>query len=157
MCSLHLQTYLWRPTQMPKLEILFIPIHDSQTKLYAITSAVERHYHAKEPILLRVSTEAAAEYVDKLLWRMPACGVLPHRIVGKDCSDSIAIVIGNENWNRAKILFNLSPDAHPYYDQFERIYELLDQTSPEKNTLSQQRMQTYPHHAIWAAKQPAEA
>jgi len=123
--------------------IIFVPVHDSEAKLQAIVEAIQRHFYKRERIIIRVDNAAAAAYVDKLLWRIPQAGILPHTIISSHCRDPIAIIIGDTNWNNASVLLNLGSDIHPEHEQFNTIYELQDYTSPEKLTLSTARMDKY--------------
>jgi DNA polymerase IIIc chi subunit len=133
---------------MKSSTVIMLAVKSAQAKLTAIAETIEKHFALKQRILVRVDNDAAADYIDKLLWRMPAAGLLPHRIASHECRDAIAIGIGAVNWNNATMLFNLGADAHPNLDQFETIYDLMDHTSEEKLSLSQKRLAKYDQYQV---------
>jgi DNA polymerase IIIc chi subunit len=130
-------------SSMTQPQIIFIPVKDNEAKLQAICLTVERHYLSKQRMLLAVSSDAAATYLDNLLWRLPETGMLPHRILNRPHQEAIAITTTSENLNGAEILFNLRIDIHPAFKQLNVVYELFDETSAEKKNQSLQHKAFY--------------
>lgn len=123
--------------------VIFIPVKDNSSKLNAICQTVQNHFDRKNAVLITVPNNEAAEYVDQLLWRMPEESFLPHQIAVNATKELIAITTIGANINGARILFNLCPQAIPFFQEFEAIYELDDATHPNKAMLSQQRKAFY--------------
>lgn len=128
-------------TQSPT--IIFLKVADNQSKMALICDTVHKHFLAGEVVLLTVPNGDAANYLDQLLWKFPAESFLPHSVSEKASNDPVVITTGKSNPNNAVVLFNLLPDVNPGYNTFKVVYELFDETHPEKLRLSQQRQQIY--------------
>ncbi len=124
-------------------EITFLPVKDNQTKIRTICQTIQHHYDAGESILITTANQEAAKFVDELLWRFPQESFLPHVYTLKPTKSKIAVTTKQENLNQSTVLFNLCPHACPIYNQFQHVYELFDETHPEKRRLSEERKTTY--------------
>lgn len=86
----------------------------------------------------------AAQYIDALLWRLPEESFIPHVIANTSTLEWIAITTQEQhNINQASRLLNLCPAASALYQQVEEIYDLFDESHPQKIELSQQRLRFY--------------
>lgn len=128
---------------MKKPRVIFVTVRDNAAKLNAICQQVERSFDRKEPILIAVPNTEAANYVDQLLWKMPEESFLPHQIALSQTNELVAITMGSENVNRARILLNLCSNVSPIFHEFEMIYEFYDETQPAKADSSLQRKNFY--------------
>lgn len=124
-------------------QILFIPVKDNHAKIIALCRIVEMHFEQKKKLLIVAPSAEAANYIDQLLWKYKEESFLPHTIIDSQTSEPIGITTKMENLNRASSLLNLCPSAVPIFESFENIYELFDETMPDKAELSRQRQQTY--------------
>lgn len=124
-------------------KIIFVKVVDNQSKMGRLCQLIQTHFHDGKSVLIAVQHNEAARYLDQLLWKCPSEGFLPHVISDKPVKDSIVITMKHENLNNADILFNLLPGVNPIFTQFKMVYELLDETHPEKLNLSLQRQQFY--------------
>lgn len=115
-------------------KVIFIPVKDVVTKLRKIAEIATEHLERKEPLLILVPDQAALEFVDELLWKLPEEGFLPH--------PSSLIQIATKPHD-ASALFNLRPLAYLDKPPFKTIYELEDYTSSERLQLSKQRYAAY--------------
>lgn len=123
--------------------VFLFPIKSTQAKLHAIVSAATHHFKAKERLLFLVVDEAAAKYVDELLWKQPPEGVLPHKILKAPSNDMIGITSTLENLNQSAIIFNLRPEATTLLPMTSIIYDFIDETSPSRHELSLKRREFY--------------
>lgn len=123
--------------------IVFLRVTDNGSKTARICAIVQQHFEHGDRVLITVTNDEVAGYVDQLLWKLPEESFLPHQIVRGPSEERIAITTGKENYNKAKVLLNLCPEASPISSQFEMVYELLDETHPDKLRMSQQRQKDY--------------
>lgn len=123
--------------------IIFLRVADNSAKTARLCTIVQQHFEHGDRMLITVANDEVAGYVDQLLWRLPEESFLPHQIVRGPSEEKIVITTGKENYNKAKVLLNLCPDASPISSQFQIVYELLDETHPDKLRLSQQRQRDY--------------
>lgn len=126
-----------------KMEVKFLRVKDNTIKLQRLCQIIQGHFRKGEAVLITVPSDDVANYVDQLLWRMPAEGFMPHGIAHGPTKDLIAITKTSNNVNQAKIVFNLRSEAISHLENISTAYELLDQTSPEKEEASRQRMTAY--------------
>lgn len=123
--------------------ITFLKVSTNQEKLVTLTKIVERHFDMGHKVLVFTPNAQVATYMDQLLWRLPEESFIPHKIANETCHDAIVITNSHENLNQAGVLINLCPSCHPSYHDFNTVYELYDQTHPEKEALSKQRQAHY--------------
>jgi DNA polymerase III subunit chi len=128
---------------MKKTDIIFLPITTNQQKIQSIFDTIQKHFEKGESTLIIAPSKQAMDYLDELLWKFAKDSFLPHIQSQHPCSDKIVITSLCHNLNGSRILFNLCPEACPIANEFDTIYELLDQTQPEKEKQAQHRYQTY--------------
>ena len=125
-------------------KVTFYRVKDNTAKLHLICSKAQEAFLHEKRLLIVVPTFEAAQYIDALLWRYPEEGFIPHSISDTLTSDWIAITTQqNQNVNETTLLFNLCSSISPLYQNLEQIFELFDDTHPQKAELSRQRMQLY--------------
>lgn len=112
-------------------------------KLQTLASVANHCFSSRTCLLFSVSSEAAAQYLDDLLWKFPPESFLPHSIVSGPSSETIGITLGLENFNQASVLFNLRSETHPKATSFSFIYEFYDETDPNKKIQSEHRKLMY--------------
>jgi DNA polymerase-3 subunit chi len=124
-------------------ELIFLRVTDNQTKLRRIASTVQQHFVKGERILIIVPNNKAASFVDEFLWKIPEESFLPHSPLPCGSNERVVITEDDKNPNRATIAINLCPEPIKRCAQFERIYELFDQTEQGKEGLSKQKILEY--------------
>lgn len=127
--------------QMPN--VIFLPVKTNQHKIGCICYSIQTHFAKGEAILIIAPSEQAVQYLDDLLWKFPDDSFLPHVVSQSPCKEKVVITTLSQNLNSAKILMNLCPESCSIAEQFEIIYELYDETHPEKLEQSKRRHQTY--------------
>lgn len=123
--------------------VIFIRVLDNASKTMHICKSIQHHFDQGEKILITVANDEAATYVDLLLWRLPEESFLPHLVSQQPSYEHVVITTVKENLNKATVLLNLCQEASPIGSQFKTIYELYDETHPDKLKLSKQRKQSY--------------
>jgi DNA polymerase III subunit chi len=128
----------------PSIKVTFYLVKDNHSKIQLICDKAQEAFRQEKRLLIAVPTFQAAQYIDALLWRLPEESFIPHVIADTPTSEWIAITLQEvENVNKAVHLLNLCPMPTSLYQQVEEIYDLFDETHPEKRELSQQRFQFY--------------
>ena len=125
-------------------KVIFHTVKDPQAKLDFICQRAEEAMRQEERLLIAVPNDEAAQYIDALLWRQPETSFIPHIITQGATKVWVAITSKTDhNFNQAHTLLNLCSETHPRYAEFQIVFELDDQTHPQKSVLSQQRRSYY--------------
>lgn len=128
---------------MAQTTIVFLKVRDNPSKVDRICKTLQQHFEQGCSILVTVPTKEAAEYLDQMLWRVPAESFLPHFRSEESSNDLVVITTTQANVNKATLLFNLCPEASPICKEFTQVYELLDETDPAKLKSSLNRKAAY--------------
>jgi len=124
-------------------KVIFFRVSDNQTKVSRICTTIQKHFEKGEKVLVILPNQEAEKYFDDLLWKIPPESFLPHTRASKPCQARIVVTEVQKNLNQSTVLWNLCPEVSPLYDQFEMIYELLDETSKEKAKQSTNKIAAY--------------
>lgn len=124
-------------------QVVFLNAPTPQAKLERIVTAVQDHFQKLERLLILVPNVESAQFIDTLLWKSPEEGFIPHQITEAPCETPVVITRRMENFNKASVLLTLLPEIPPFWKDFSLIYELMDETHPQKLQLSRSRLQTY--------------
>lgn len=123
---------------MNNKKILFFKVATNTEKLQKIVDISQSHYENKIPLTILVPNENVLEYIDELLWKVPATSFLPHGDEGQ----TISIKAFSKELPLQKHIFNLCPfEIIP--TSFKKIYELEDTTSSAKQALFQKKIKSY--------------
>lgn len=93
-------------------ETYFIKAATPAEKVAKLVNLVARAYEQGKRIQICCPSEEAKDYVDRLLWREPKDGFLPHEVDDKEAR--ISVCCETKNINRADVAFNL--DVGPLED-----------------------------------------
>lgn len=126
-----------------EMYIIFLRVLDNQSKLQRIYETVEHHFLSKEKVLITTPSDEIARYIDQLLWRLPPESFLPHLVSNDISVEHVVITTQQKNLNGAKILFNLCPDVSSLVCEFQKTYELFDETESSKRELSERKQTEY--------------
>jgi DNA polymerase III subunit chi len=121
-------------------------VKDNSAKIHLICTKAQEAFKQEKRLLIAVPNFQAAQYVEALLWKVPAESFMPHVVSDTPTSEWIAITMQEQhNVNQAVRLLNLCPTPSPLYQHqhIAEVYELYDETHPQKAELSQQRLQLY--------------
>lgn len=124
-------------------QVIFLKAANNREKLEAIVSICQKHFLNRDHLLIHMQDKTAAEYLDQLLWRTPEESFLPHCLTAHDSKEPLVITTIPRNLNHATILFNLCSKPSTLAHEFNLIYELMDTTTLEKQTASEERLNAY--------------
>lgn len=128
----------------PQVKVTFYHVKDNGAKIQLICTKAQEAFYQGKRLLIAVPNLQAAQYIEALLWRSPEESFMPHVIADTPTSEWIAITLQEQhNVNQAARLLNLCPNPSPLYQQVEEVYDLYDETHPQKSELSQQRLRFY--------------
>lgn len=117
---------------------------NNSSKIHLICTKAQEAFKQEKRLLITVPHFQAAQYIEALLWKIPAESFMPHVVADTSTSEWIAITMQEQyNVNQAVRLLNLCPTPPSLFQQIHDIYELYDETEPQKAELSQQRLQFY--------------
>lgn len=105
------------------------------------------HFDRGLHLLIWAGSDAAADYVDQLLWK---ADFLPH---GIDSDELIAITVGEKNCNQSHAVLNLrDTPIDVASSSYSTIYELDDQCSEARKTVSKSKYTFYRQKGIRIAE-----
>ena len=123
--------------------VVFFQVQGSASKLRWIAETAHTHFQKKEPLLILVEDVRSQQFVDELLWKLPATSFLPHTSTDEPTTDWVAISKGKKNVNQARVVFNLCSTPLLIEGPFRIIYEFEDLSAPAKQNLSSLRFDAY--------------
>jgi DNA polymerase-3 subunit chi len=126
------------------VKVIFYRVKDNSAKIQLIYTKAQEAFQHEKRLLIAVPNLQAAQYIDALLWKFPEESFMPHVIADAPTAEWIAITMQEQqNINQAARLLNLCPTPSALYQQVEEVYDLLDESHPQKLELSQQRLRLY--------------
>ena len=92
---------------------------------------VEKAYKLGHRIFVQVADQDQQSTLDKLLWTFRQGSFVPHDLDTSTESESTPVVIGYEGQaiGQREVLVNLSNDIPQNYRSYDRMTEIVDQTS----------------------------
>ncbi len=127
-----------------KSKVYFFNVKDNQAKIHLICSKAKESFEQEKRLQILVPTIEAGQYIDSLLWRYPEDSFLTHILTTNLSSEWIVITTEETvNLNLAARLLNLCPHPVKYFSLFAEIYELYDESHPQKLENSKLRFKNY--------------
>lgn len=126
-------------------KVEFLRASTPKDKLTLITSTLERLLLEGKRAQVLAPNEASVTFLDDHLWAYKPESFLPHAIANAPSRTPIALTTLLTNFNQADALISLLPTPLPQEcaQHFPLIFELLDETSPEKKALSKLKEQAW--------------
>jgi len=95
-------------------------------------------------VLIYTDSPLASDEIDRKLWSFQQLSFLPHCRVNDPLAGETPIVIDHlgKNLPHAEILINLHSDSPAFFEQFERVIEIVGDDEQEK-ALARQRFRFY--------------
>lgn len=125
-------------------KVIFYRVKDNAAKIHVICAKAKESFQLERRLLISVPSFEAAQYIESLLWKVPEESFMPHVIADTATKEWIAITLQDQhNSNQSPRLLNLCPTFSPLSHQVEEVYELFDESHPQKLKASEQRMQEY--------------
>lgn len=109
----------------------------------AIRLIVKARSHGKRVVVYTDGPTSAAE-LDQRLWTFQQISFVPHCRAGDTLVSSTPVVIDCQykNLPHTEILINLHPECPPFFQQFERVLEIVSDDETEKQ-VARQRFRAY--------------
>ena len=126
---------------IPEPRAIFFSVRSAQEKIDRLIQTALEYFQKKERLLFFVEDDRGLQFVDDLLWSYPKESFLPHSIASEDSQEWITITKGKTNVTQTKVAFNLC--STPLLVEMAVIYDFEDQTTPQKQMLSQLRFEAY--------------
>jgi DNA polymerase-3 subunit chi len=81
----------------------------------------------KKRLLIHAPQPEAASRIDKMLWTWPAIGFVPHCPAHDALAPETPVLIGSgeDGPQGCELLLNLSDEAPPQFERFERLLEVV--------------------------------
>ena len=124
---------------MTSPKIHYLRAATPQQKVSLLTETVERLFLEGKRIQIQVPNDAALRYVDDLLWNYKPESFIPHTPASSASKEPLILTKESANLNQADVLIHLLPSKPPTH--FKEIYDLLDETTPEKKQASQLKLE----------------
>lgn len=127
-------------------KIIFLRVPTKELKLLKLIDVIHRHFLNRDKVLISCPNEEVAIYMDQLIWKLPEDSFIPHLITSDPTDEKIVINYDKKNPNDAEVMINLSGDIYLKSEPYKIIYELYDETHPEKEESSKKRFNDYHSH-----------
>jgi DNA polymerase IIIc chi subunit len=126
------------------MKVIFYTVKDSNAKVRALLSSIDRHTLQKEKIKIVVPDTNAIEFVSDLLWKEPKESFRPHsKTVPLLNQELILLSLPLQENDDYSIVFNLSQGPYTPSASVRILYELEDLSHPQKAALFQKKFQVY--------------
>lgn len=128
-----------------KNNVEFLRAASGTQKLSHVTSTVEKLFNDGKKVQILAPNDEALRYIDELLWSYKSETFLPHSVVHGPSKDPIVLSKSLNNLNQADALLNLLPSPPPadFFSAFPLVYELLDETTPDKKAQADHKVQAW--------------
>lgn len=125
-------------------QLLFLEVETPSAKKECLGILTARYYLAGWRLLFCVENEAAAAYLDQLLWSYPPEAMLPHITSQKACRERVAITTRTDaNLNNADLIFNLHTETIQPQAPCRLLVELWDSSSAPRLERSRLHIEHY--------------
>lgn len=120
---------------LPKVNFYILSSQSEQGRQAFACKLAEKSFRLGFKTYILTNSLQQAQQMDKLLWTFRANSFVPHEIFqGNLPNTANAVIIGTQQppvpWQHT--LINLSTDCPGQLDQFEQIFELLDNDETQK-------------------------
>ncbi len=95
---------------------------------------IEKAYTQGHHIYVHTNNVREAEQLDELLWTYRADSFVPHQMSHEPGQEDCPVLIGHDSTppRLMNLLINLSPEHPPFFSQFERVAEFINDDSDTK-------------------------
>lgn len=96
-------------------------------RLNVAARLADKAFQRGHRIFINAADEAQASELDALLWSFRPASFLPHGLLGREHSDTVAIGWGQEPENHNDLLINLQLAIPSFFSRFQRVAEVVTQ------------------------------
>lgn len=114
---------------MPPIDFYILHTQSRQAYTRIACQLADKAWHQGYRIYIQTNSQAMAQRLDVMLWTFKEESFLPHDIY-PNISSSAPIQIGytEQVCDGMDVLINLSDTVPPFFEQFKRIAEIIDDT-----------------------------
>lgn len=118
---------------MEQVDFYILHTHYKQEKERFACQLTNKAWHQGYRIYIHTGNIASAQQLDTMLWTFKKESFLPHDIY-PDMLSSAPIRIGytEQICEDMEVLINLTETVPPFFEQFKRIVEIVDDTPPAR-------------------------
>ncbi len=126
----------------PQVDFYILDSDQKSKRNFFICRLLSKAYYQGHQVYVLTDHEQEAQTLDDLLWTYHDTSFVPHARVGEIDDAPILISHHRAETNCSDILLNLSDDIPSFYDQFNRIIEVVFQEQNTK-TISRKHYRFY--------------
>jgi DNA polymerase III subunit chi len=127
----------------PRVDFYVLPDASALGRELLACRLAEKAYQQGMMVNILTSSPAHSQKLDELLWTFRDGSFVPHEIQRPPAMPRSPVSLGHEPPIRTQgLLINLTQAAPSYYNDFERVVELVDQ-HPEHISSSRERFRWY--------------
>lgn len=128
---------------MPRVDFYILPDRAAESRPRLACRLAEKAYQLGHTVYIHAASAEQARYLDDLLWTFRQGSFVPHALYPAPPDDTSPVLIGwAEEAPAAAVLINLTQDIPAFFERFQRVAELVDQT-PETLAQSRERFRLY--------------
>ncbi len=135
-------------TASPRVDFYILPGDAPAARDLLCCRLAEKACKMGHKVYLHADSEAHARRLDELLWTFRSGSFLPHALLGDDPQPPPQILIGHAGGAAPPardVLINLAAEIPPFFDRFERVAEIVDQSAAVKQA-GRERFRRYREH-----------
>ena len=129
---------------MPRIDFYILPDHSVSARPLLACRLTEKAYGLGHKIYIHTTSAEQARYLDDLLWTFRQGSFVPHALCPAPSQDASPVLLGWQSppGGVREVLINLSTQVPDFFEDFERVVELVDQ-DPETLKQSRARFRVY--------------
>lgn len=130
---------------MPKIDFYVLPDANPQGRHLLACRLTEKAFSHGHRVYIYTESPAQSAMLDELLWTFRDKSFIPHALNGDPRLTDAPVVLGHTQAPppaSATVLINLGTTVPDFFESFERVTELVDQ-SEETKRLARERFRHY--------------
>ena len=119
---------------MTQINFYLLPTDSPQRRLQWVCRLVNKAYKQGRHIYIHTESSAQAAQLDDLLWTFSQDSFIPHALSHQAGEFPPPVLLGyaDEPSGKSDVLITLATNVPPFWSQFERVAELVDQQAEVK-------------------------
>ncbi|MDM8565057.1 DNA polymerase III subunit chi [Candidatus Halobeggiatoa sp. HSG11] len=119
---------------MIQVDFYILKTNIRQRKERLACQIADKAWHQNYQIYVHSESQMAAEQLDMMMWVFKEESFLPHDVYYSNTSSIAPIQIGytNQACKDMEVLINMSKVIPPFFEQFQRIAEIVDNNNIER-------------------------
>ena len=119
---------------MPQIDFYVLSNRLSNGRLILACRLAEKAFLRDHRVYIHAASKVQAIQLDDMLWTFRAGSFVPHCLHGDNQGAATPILIGcqEEAPNEDDVLINLAPTIPTFFEQFQRIVELVEEEQEQR-------------------------